>query len=142
MRDQERSLPNALVEESCKALSRSLTSAVFRTPTQRKRTGKEAYLNLISQRRLEYVANVFVTIVATLLLLLPVAILDQVQLPSLAQLAVIFGFTLLFSFCCFMFTKARKQEVFAATAAYAAVMVVFLGNSNNNCGSSGPNSLA
>lgn len=47
------------------------------------------------------------------------------------QIGMIFVFTLLFSGSCALFTQARRQEVFVATAAYCIVFVVFLGSSTN-----------
>jgi len=37
-------------------------------------------------------------------------------------------FALAFATVVSLFTSARRQEVFAATAAYCAVLVVFIGN--------------
>ena len=80
-----------------------------------------------------------ITVLAAILLLVPVFILFELQpkhrseykRKSTFQIVVVFVFTMLFSASCSIFTKARKQEVFAATAAYCAVLVVFLGNTSN-----------
>ncbi len=79
------------------------------------------------------------SIVACVLLLSPVLILFKLQPNSQAdvqqqgnyQVLTIFLFTLVFAACCSVFTKAKRQEVFTAAAAYCAVLVVFLGNSTN-----------
>ena len=78
------------------------------------------------------------TIALSVELLVPLLVLNAEQLnnPSQAQktgyyqIAIIFGSTLLFSASCSLFTRAKRHEVFAATAAYCAVLVVFLGNSS------------
>lgn len=55
----------------------------------------------------------------------------KVQQSSNNQILVIFFSTMVFAGSCSSLTSARRQEVFAATAAYCAVLVVFLGNSSN-----------
>ena len=96
-------------------------------------------MNLISAYRLDVLLRIVLTIIAVALLLIPVLILYEIQ-PTTAsevkshsrfQIAVIFSFTVAFSASCSVFTKARRQEVFTATAAYCAVLVVFLGNTSN-----------
>ena len=47
------------------------------------------------------------------------------------RLGIIVGFTLAFSFCLGLFTAASKGEVFSASAAFAAVQVVFVGGDNS-----------
>jgi len=79
------------------------------------------------------------TIVAAALLLLPVFILFNIQPTNAAEvktkgrreILTIFGSTLVFSMAVSILTKAKRQEVFTATAAYCAVLVVFLGNTSN-----------
>jgi len=105
------------------------------------------YMNLVSQKRFDILLKAILTFIASVLLLAPVLILFEIQQTtpsqiknrSRTQMIVVFVFTFTFSACCSIFTKARKQEVFAATAAYSAVLVVFLGNTSNMvaCPSSG-----
>ena len=102
------------------------------------KTGDEA-LHLVSLDRLDNVLRAIVTILAAFLLLVPVFVLfklqptnkSEVERKSNYQILTIFIFTLLFSASCSIFTQAKKQEVFTATAAYSAVLVVFLGNTSN-----------
>ncbi|KAH8685797.1 hypothetical protein BGZ60DRAFT_523076 [Tricladium varicosporioides] len=66
------------------------------------------------------------SIVASMTPLLSVVILYFVK--SLGtRLAVLCIFTLLFSICLALVTKARRIEIFACTAAFASVQVVFVG---------------
>jgi len=110
---------------------------IFRTPEQKTMSGDKLGFNLVSQARLDILIRAFLTILACILLLVPVLILYELQLNIATgaqqngkwQVGTIFVFTLLFSGSCSLFTKARRQEVFAATAAYCAVLVVFLGSS-------------
>lgn len=55
------------------------------------------------------------------------------------RLGLIAGYTMAFAICVGLVTKARRSEVFAACAAYAAVLVVFVsgslgGQAKNGCG--------
>jgi len=49
---------------------------------------------------------------------------------TLARIGIIAGMTALFSLCLAVLTSAKKSEIFAATAAFSAVLVVFLGSNN------------
>lgn len=111
---------------------------LFRTHEQKVKTGDEA-LHLVSLDRLDNVLRAVVTILAAILLLVPVFVLFKLQPTNTSeaerssnyQIVTVFIFTLLFSASCSIFTQAKKQEVFTATAAYSAVLVVFLGNTSN-----------
>lgn len=119
-------------------LSNIAEQKLFQTHEQEIKTGDEA-LHLVSLDRLDNVLRAIVTMVAAILLLVPVYVLFKLQPTSMSdverrgiyQILTIFIFTLLFSASCSIFTQAKKQEVFAATAAYSAVLVVFLGNTSN-----------
>ena len=120
------------------AFSNNSEQTLFRTHEQRIKTGDEA-LDLVSLDRLDNILRAIITIVAATLLLVPVFVLfklqptnkSEVERKSNYQILTIFVFTLLFSASCSIFTQAKKQEVFTATAAYSAVLVVFLGNTSN-----------
>ena len=47
-------------------------------------------------------------------------------------MGVLVVFTLLFSAAMSLLTKAQRHELFAASAAYCAVLVVFISNFNGN----------
>ena len=120
-------------------MSSNTIQAIFRTREQRVKTGDQTSLSLISPERLDILLRVVLTILAVLIMLVPILILFELQPsdPSQTkpraryQLLTVFVFTLVFSASCSIFTKARRQEVFGATAAYCAVLVVFLGNSSS-----------
>lgn len=112
---------------------------MFRSDEQEKVTGSMKYLNLVSPKRFDILLKALLAVIASLLLLVPVILLFKLQptqpsqvkgFRSWGQIFVVFFFTLAFSAACSIFTKARKQEVFTATAAYSAVLVVFLGNTS------------
>ena len=82
----------------------------------------------MSSERIDSLVSVLFAVLATALLLGPIAILATMQEKGLPQVGVIFASILVFAACMAGITQAKKQELFAATAAYAAVLVVFLGN--------------
>ena len=112
--------------------------ALFRTHEQKIKSGDEA-VHLVSMDRLDNVLRAVITVIAATLLLVPVFLLfklqpankSDIERSSKYQILTIFIFTLLFSASCSIFTQAKRQEVFTATAAYSAVLVVFLGNTSN-----------
>lgn len=135
--DTEHGWFNVFLEGTLNKISRNALLAIFRTPEQNTKTGSKT-VDLVSPGRLDSLLRAILTVLAASLLLFPVLILFELQTedPSKAksrsrlQILVVFLFTLAFSTCCSLFTKARKQEVFTATAAYSAVLVVFLSNTS------------
>ena len=129
--DQERSPMNAFVEEFPKrAVSRSFAAFLFQTAEQRRKAGKEG-VNLYSKNRIDFYTNVLITLVATLLLLVPIGILYLTHNQPAVQLLVVLCFTQFFGICISTLTRARKQELFSVTAGYTAVLVVFLANNTS-----------
>ena len=132
------SLPHSPVDFKRSTCSNTCEQKLFRTHEQKIKTGDEA-LHLVSLDRLDNVLRAVVTVLAAILLLVPVFVLFKLQPTSRSeierksnyQILTIFIFTLLFSASCSIFTQAKKHEVFTATAAYSAVLVVFLGNTSN-----------
>ncbi|KAL8919093.1 MAG: hypothetical protein Q9208_006977 [Pyrenodesmia sp. 3 TL-2023] len=129
---------NGFVEDAMNMISRSATTFFFRDTQLKKKTGN-IRVNLLSPRRLEVFVRTIFTILTAVLFLVPVLAMLELQ-PSHAhqarhaeymQLAIVLVFTILFSASCSIFTKAKRQEVFTATGAYCAVLVVFLGNTHN-----------
>lgn len=112
--------------------------ALFRTREQETITGHERAF-LVSAHRLDIFLRLVLTVLAAVLLLLPVVILFELQPTDPArvrrnaglQILIVFVLTLVFSAACSVATKASRQQVFTATAAYCAVLVVFLSNTLN-----------
>jgi len=65
------------------------------------------------------------TVIAAFLLIGAITSLYFVTNPG-AKLSMIAGFTVLFAISVVLLTNAKRSEVFAATAAYSAVLVVFV----------------
>ncbi|KAL8895641.1 MAG: hypothetical protein Q9192_003525 [Flavoplaca navasiana] len=97
------------------------------SPEERKKTDDE-YVQLYSKYRVDVLARLILTVVAVVLLMVPTAVLFLVQEHGILKIMLIMIFTMLFSAALSVFTKAKRHEMFAATAAYCAVLVVFLGN--------------
>ncbi|KAI9880356.1 MAG: hypothetical protein M1830_003967 [Pleopsidium flavum] len=76
------------------------------------------------------VADLVGTVISSLLPISSIMVLYFVK-NMLMRLTVVAGFTALFSITLAIVTKARRIEVFAATAAFASVQVVFVGTANN-----------
>ncbi|MCJ1442029.1 MAG: hypothetical protein MMC23_002521 [Stictis urceolatum] len=128
--EEEHGRLNGLVEDCLRFASRSLSTRLFRTKSQNYRTGNDEQLLLLKRSRIHALIYGCLAVLATLLLLVPVALLYNVETVSIVQIVIIFAFVLAFSASCAVFTNANVQEIFAATAAYAAVLVVFLGNTS------------
>lgn len=111
--------------------------ATFRSKEQAQQTGDEELL-LFDYRRMEIISRINLTFLMSSLLLVPVLLLlelqpskpSEVRRQSIYQILTIFLFTLVFAASITIFTRAKRQEVLQATAAYSAVLVIFLGRSN------------
>lgn len=96
---------------------------------QTKGTGTDVIFT--SSRRLSNWVSALATVLAFGLLFGAIEALYG-QLDHRKKLGTLAGFVLAFAFCISCFTDAKRTDVFAATAAYAAVLVVYVGNNNNN----------
>jgi magnesium-transporting ATPase (P-type) len=92
------------------------------------------------------VVNIFITIVIFSLLVIPIILMYQLTNTAahgddgstnsrngnnrdmFQAVGVLMVFTLLFSTAMSLLTKAARHELFAASAAYCAILVVFIGN--------------
>lgn len=72
-------------------------------------------------------ASMLATTLAALLIVAPVVVLYEIG-SMRARLGLMATFTVLFSLCVARLTGAKRTDVFAATAAFAAVQAVFLGS--------------
>ncbi|KAK0509127.1 hypothetical protein JMJ35_008498 [Cladonia borealis] len=124
---------NTFLEDALNWLPTRVILAVFRGSEQKAKTGSEE-LNLLSADRVDILLRFVIATIAAILLLVPVLVLFRLQPTSREdferksnyQILTIFGFALAFSASCSMSTKARRQVFFIATAAYSAILVLFL----------------
>lgn len=89
---------------------------IFTSAEQRKKTDDE-YVHLYSKRRIDFLVRVILALVTVILLLVPTALLFLVPESNEMKIVTILLFTLLFSVSLMVFTKAKRHEMFAASAA-------------------------
>jgi uncharacterized membrane protein YhaH (DUF805 family) len=87
----------------------------------------------IKESHVNWVAAGVSTVLAAILLLGAIVVLRRTH-DANAQLGAIAAFTILFALSVGVLTNARRAEVFASTAAYAAVLVVFVSSSSGTAG--------
>ena len=122
----------------------------FRTPEAQEKTS-DPDVSFYSSSRIDKLVNILITFVIFCLLVVPV--ITMYKLTSTAShvetdasgnttttsvdinsrdtfnaVGVLVVFTLLFSAAMSLLTKAARHELFAASAAYCAILVVFIGN--------------
>lgn len=118
---------DGVLEDALSVFPRSFTRYILSTAEERRKTDDE-YVQLYSKKRVDLLVRLILTIFTVALLMAPTAVLFLVPEHAVVKLVVIVVFTMLFSAALGIFTKAKRHEMFAATAAYCAVLVVFLGN--------------
>ena len=96
------------------------------------------YLNYLSPSRVEKLIGIIITAVVFVLLVAPVVLMycltsnhHNDPKAMFRAIGVLIVFTLLFSGAMSMLTKAKRHELFAAAAAYCAILVVFISNFQN-----------
>jgi hypothetical protein len=125
----------------------------FRTPELQEKTANK-YIAFYSSSRIDKLVNVLITFVIFILLVIPVitmyhltstsahegpsaasnsttplaAVVDANNRDTFNAVGVLIVFTLLFSAAMSLLTKAARHELFAASAAYCAILVGFIGN--------------
>ena len=119
------------VESTLHKLPKRLTQKLFLTPELRQKT--KTNIVYFSSSRIDAVTNLIIAFVIFVLLILPVLAMYKLTSSGGSRgyfnaIGVLIVFTLLFGAAMSMLTKARRHELFAASAAYCAVLVVFIGN--------------
>ena len=94
---------------------------MFISKRDRKSTTDEL-VRLYSKRRVDVFSRLIITVLAVALLMAPVIALFSAKETGGIKIMIIFLFTMAFSVALSLFTRAKRHEVFAATAAY----VIFL----------------
>lgn len=92
---------------------------------------------LFNDARIEKSAVLIVVLVLLSLLAVPVLVMYRTtwqggRSSTLNNIGLLIGFSLSFSATMGFITGAKRAELFAATAAYCAVLIVFIGNFNND----------
>lgn len=125
---QERGWLDGVVESLLAwCASRNILQALSISPERRMRSD-ERYISLLTKYHIDVIVRLILTITTVSLLMLPSAVLYILPEHRALKIVLILLFTLLFSSALTVFTKAKRHEQFAATAAYCAVLVVFISN--------------
>lgn len=96
--------------------------------------GGEAFLTYYSDSFITSVIDALSTILSSVLPTISALVLFFINDPLMRMIALIIC-TLLFSTILTVIARAKRAECFAATAAFTAVLVVFLGTSNGSVAS-------
>ncbi|KAL9604370.1 MAG: hypothetical protein Q9219_000558 [cf. Caloplaca sp. 3 TL-2023] len=107
---------DGVLEDTLSLFPRPITRFILSGSEERKKTDDE-YVQLYSKKRVDLLVRLILTGVTVVLLMAPTAVLFLVPEHAVVKLIVIVVFTLLFSAALGLFTKAKRHEMFAATAA-------------------------
>lgn len=119
----------------------TISQKLFTTPELRKKTSEKS-INYFSPSRVEKLVGLIITLIIFVLLVLPVFVMYHLTSigtrdSTIDAVGLLVVFTLLFSAAMSLLTKAKRHELFAASAAYCAVLVVFISNFSNENGGGG-----
>jgi hypothetical protein len=93
-----------------------LTRLLFTSADQRRKS-PDPYIKYYSKSRIDLLVRIIICLLAVALLVAPVVLLFSVPERNALKILVLLSFTLFFCVCISVFTKAKRHEVFAATAA-------------------------
>ena len=101
-------------------------------PALREKTTDE-YIHYYPPVRVDLLVNLIITAIISILLVIPIIAFYEISDPNKASspflaVGILIIFTLLFVGAMSSLTRATRQELFAASAAYCAILVVFIGN--------------
>lgn len=117
---------------TCVLAALKLYQTMFATPELRQKT-TDKYLLYYSPARIDGLVNGIITSIVLTLLIIPVVVMWKLsnmgeEANPFEAIGILIVFTLLFGGAMCSLTKATRQELFAASAAYCAVLVVFISN--------------
>ncbi|KAK3115260.1 hypothetical protein LTR53_005580 [Teratosphaeriaceae sp. CCFEE 6253] len=126
---------DVLVERCVTGLDKFLSrwcrcKRLFVTEELRQKTDN-GLIHYYAPHRVDILVNLIITAIIFILLVVPVVILYTGQNASTSPveaIGILIVFTQLFGCTMSALTTAKRQELFAASAAYCAVLVVFVGN--------------
>ncbi|TVY73339.1 hypothetical protein LSUE1_G007480 [Lachnellula suecica] len=123
--------PDTLVADSfTRVLRRPLTALYHKLRVSRHRAAdEESNIYVYDEKSVVRAADMIGTAISSLMPILSVVVLYCIR-DMLTRLGMIAVFTVLFSVALMATTKAKRIEIFAATAAFASVQVVFVGSTS------------
>ena len=100
---------------------------LFATAKQRQATDNRL-IHLFSRARINILAQIIITFIATAVFMIPISMLTLLNTSNSQKLGIMLVSVLLFPVVIGPFSRPKHSELLAMTAAYAAVLVVFVGN--------------
>ncbi|KAL9619181.1 MAG: hypothetical protein Q9160_006190 [Pyrenula sp. 1 TL-2023] len=133
----QRGLVSGFFEGMMKGIGRPIGDRLFKTENQTKKT-HDRFIFLYSNQRIEKAIAIFLILIIVGLLMIPIFVLSEMSnKSSTIKNVVVFIFTSMFAAVCSLSTLAKRHEIFAGTATYCAVLVVFVGHGppgDSSCG--------
>ncbi|KAI8938543.1 hypothetical protein NX059_004429 [Plenodomus lindquistii] len=113
-----------------------ISKPLFTTAELREKSN-DPFVYYYSPSRIEKLVGLILTIVIFMLLVLPVVLMYKMtsvgdRKSTFDAVGILVVFTMLFCAAMSLLTKAKRHELFAASAAYCAVLVVFISNFKND----------
>ncbi|MCJ1401912.1 hypothetical protein MMC11_005129 [Xylographa trunciseda] len=116
---------NGIVEDIVDSIPKRIAQFFFRSKAQKKRTSDD-FIVYYDKSRLDFFIRLIMTIFSAILLMIPVFVLYAIeQSTGFAKDVVVLAFTLVFAVFLALLTKAKRHELFAATAGYVIVALLF-----------------
>lgn len=127
---------DGMIETCIRKLHCGFIQKLFATKELREKTDDKC-IYYYSQSRIAKLVGLIITLIIFILLVLPVVAMYKLtsvgdRNSTFDAVGILVVFTLLFSAAMSLLTKAKRHELFAASAAYCAVLVVFISNFNND----------
>jgi len=126
---------DSTVERLLRIFNCTFIQWIFRSHETRRKSGRPDSAEVFFTRdRIETFVVLIITFMILTLLIVPIYLLYQFTRKAQSThitamcIGILLIFTLFFSLCISLFTRAKRHEILAAAAAYCAVLVVFLGN--------------
>ncbi|KAF2180528.1 hypothetical protein K469DRAFT_692727 [Zopfia rhizophila CBS 207.26] len=131
---------DGLIETILQKMRCPMIQRIFTTQELRDKTNDKS-IHYYSPSRVENLVGLIITLIIFILLVVPVVVMYKLtkigeRNSTFDAVGILVIFTLLFSAAMAFLTKARRHELFAASAAYCAVLVVFISNFNDLKGKS------
>ncbi|EDN91968.1 predicted protein [Sclerotinia sclerotiorum 1980 UF-70] len=125
--------PDEIAAESFTRIPRKPLTAIyhiFRMRCRRRQADEESLIYVYNEKIVIRIADMIGSAIASSLPVLAVVVLYSVH-EMLARLGIIALFTVVFALALVVTTKAKRVDIFAATAAFASVQVVFVGSTSS-----------
>ncbi|KAK3987157.1 hypothetical protein QBC44DRAFT_401201 [Cladorrhinum sp. PSN332] len=91
----------------------------------------EAQLSYYEDQKLVKASSIIAVMISSALPVVTIFVLNQVDSTNI-RIAWTLGFTMIFAGILVLFSSAKRAEIFAATATFAAVEVVFIGSAHSS----------